>query len=104
MAFKRKSPTPPVSVPVLYDFPIEEDLDLHGMAVDEALAAAAHLLDRYKGRPGAIVRIIHGHSNSAPDSIRKSLYRNFKTVWKHRVTRYRMDIHNPGATLVELVG
>ena len=103
MASKKKSP-PPVHAPVLYPFVIEEDLDLHGMAVDEAMAAAEHLLERYKARPGAILRIIHGHSNIAPDSIRKSLYRNLGTIWKQRIKRYRLDVHNPGATLLEIAG
>ena len=99
MAAKRKP-----SVPVLYDFVVEEEFDLHGMAVDEAMAAAEQLLERHRGKPGTIVRLVHGHSNSSPDSIRKSLHRNLATVWKRRVKRYRLDFHNPGATLVEIGG
>ena len=82
----------------------EEELDMHGMAVDEALAAADALLSRYRGRPGAVLRLIHGHSNRGPDSIRTRLHHALATVWKRRVLRFRLDFHNHGATLVETSG
>jgi len=104
MAPKRKPAAAPTHPFVLYDFKIDEELDLHGMAVDEAMAAADQLLERYHKRPGAILRVVHGSSNSAPNSIRKSLHRNFETVWKRRVNRYRLDILNPGATILEVSG
>ena len=82
------------------DFPVDEEIDLHGMAVDEALVAAEALLRRH--RSGATVRLIHGHSNRGPESIRTGLHRALVSVWKHRVKRHRTDFHNPGATLVEI--
>jgi DNA-nicking Smr family endonuclease len=100
---KRKTSVPTPAL-VLYDFKVEEELDLHGMALDEALAMAEQLLERYRRKSGSILRIVHGHSNSAPDSIRKSLHRNFATVWKRHVKRYRLDFNNPGATLLEISG
>jgi hypothetical protein len=51
-----------------------------------------------------MVRLIHGHSNAGPDSIRKRVRLALDTVWSRRVRRYRTDFHNPGATLVELTG
>ena len=103
MAAKRK-PSKPTPIPLIYDFTIEEELDLHGMAVDEALVAVGQLLERHRSKPGTILRVVHGHSNSAPDSIRKSLHRNLTTVWKQRIKKYRLDFHNPGATLMEISG
>jgi DNA-nicking Smr family endonuclease len=82
------------------EFPVEEELDLHGMAVDEALAAAEALLKRH--RTGAVVRLVHGHSNRSNESIRSQLHRALSSVWKNRVARFRADFHNPGATLVEI--
>jgi DNA-nicking Smr family endonuclease len=82
------------------EFPADEDLDVHGMAVDEALAAAEALLSRH--RAGAVVRVIHGHSNRGPDSIRTRLRFALESVWKNRVRRFRPDFHNPGATLIEI--
>jgi DNA-nicking Smr family endonuclease len=83
---------------------VDEELDLHGMAVDEALAAVDQMLARHRGRPGSVLRVVHGHSNSSPDSIRKRLRLALDTVWKRRVNRYRIDFHNPGATLIEVSG
>jgi len=86
------------------EFPVDEELDLHGMAVDEAVAATEQLLARHRGKPGNKLRLIHGHSNSAPDSIRKRIRLALDTVWSKRITRYRTDFNNPGATLVEVSG
>ena len=86
------------------EFPVDEELDLHGMAVDEALAAVDGMLARHRGRPGAMLRIVHGQSNPSPDSIRKRLRLSLDTVWKNRVRRLRADFLNPGATLVETSG
>jgi DNA-nicking Smr family endonuclease len=82
------------------EYPVDEDLDLHGMAVDEALAAVESLLRRH--RAGATVRLIHGHSNRGPDSIRTRVRVALESVWRARVRRFRTDFHNPGATLVEI--
>ena len=82
------------------EFAADEDVDLHGMAVDEALAAAEEALNRH--RSGAVVRLIHGSSNRGPDSIRTRLLLSLNSVWKSKVKRSRLDFHNPGATLVEI--
>jgi DNA-nicking Smr family endonuclease len=82
------------------EFPVDEEIDLHGMAVDEALTAAEALLKRHRG--GAVVRLVHGHSNRSHDSIRSQLHRALSSVWKIRVRRFRVDFQNPGATLVEI--
>jgi hypothetical protein len=82
------------------EFPVDEEIDLHGMAVDEALTAAESMLKRH--RSGAMLRMIHGHSNRGNDSIRTNLHRALTSVWKIRVKRFRTDFHNPGATLIEV--
>ena len=87
----------PARVP---EFPVDEEVDLHGMAVDEALAEAESMLKRH--RSGAMLRMIHGHSNRGPDSIRTNLHRALSSIWKIRVKRFRTDFQNPGATLVEV--
>src|SRR5690606_33898257 len=82
------------------EYPVDEEVDLHGMAVDEALVAAESLLRRH--RAGATVRLIHGHSNRGPDSIRTGIHRALTSNRKQRVKRFRTEFPNPGATLVEL--
>jgi DNA-nicking Smr family endonuclease len=82
------------------EFPADEDVDLHGMAVDEALAEAEAALSRH--RSGAVVRLIHGHSNRGQGSIRTRVHQSLVSVWKSKVKRFRLDFNNPGATLVEI--
>jgi hypothetical protein len=82
------------------EYPVDEEVDLHGMAVDEALVAAEAALSRH--RRGAVVRLVHGHSNRGHDSIRTRLRLALDSVWSARVARYRTDFYNPGATLVEI--
>ena len=105
MARNKKPKAPPLHQPRASLGPEpDEELDLHGMAVDEALAAVDQLLLRHKGRSGVILRLIHGHSNRGLDSIRTRLHQALGTVWKRKVARYRLDFHNHGATLVETSG
>jgi DNA-nicking Smr family endonuclease len=98
MGRKRKegggSPSP---VPRL-EISVDEELDLHGMAVDEALAATELALTR--NRSGATLRLIHGHSSGNVGSIRGALRRNLETVWKKKARSFRPEPGNPGATLV----
>ncbi len=82
------------------EYPVDEEVDLHGMAVDEALVAAEAALSRH--RRGSVIRLVHGHSNRGHDSIRTRLRLALDSVWSIRVKRYRTDFHNPGATLVEI--
>ncbi len=81
---------------------IEEELDLHGMAVDEALVATELLIKRYQGRTGTLLRLIHGHSNRGQDSIRNRIHQALRTTWNRKIKRFRFDFLNPGATLIEL--
>lgn len=88
--------------------PVEEEIDLHGMAIDEAIALVEMALGRYRSRPGTCLRIIHGHSSGRPDpttgvradSIKGTLHRNLASVWKRRVRAFRQEPGNPGATLI----
>lgn len=83
-------------------FPVEEEVDLHGMAVDEAMVQAELALKRWQGRSGAVLRFIHGHSSGNAGSIKGALKRSLETLWKNRVRSVKPEPGNPGATLVKL--
>lgn len=86
------------------DFQVDEEVDLHGLAVDEAMAQAAFALERHRGRRGAILRFIHGHSSGMSGSIKGALKRNLETLWKGWILSARPEPGNPGSTLVKLGG
>ena len=83
-------------------FPVDEEIDLHGLAIDEALVQAELALARYRGRPGTVLRFIHGHSSGLSGSIKGALKRSLETVWKGRIASFRPDPGNPGSTLVKV--
>lgn len=83
-------------------FEIEEEVDLHGLAVDEAMVAAEQALKRHAARRGAVLRFVHGHSSGASGSIKGELKRRLETVWRNRIQAFRPEPGNPGATLVKL--
>ncbi|MEO7780151.1 MAG: Smr/MutS family protein [Fibrobacteria bacterium] len=81
---------------------VEEELDLHGLAIDEAMAQVELALARWRKHAGACLRIIHGRSSGNENSIKGSLRRNLETKWKGKVGSFRPELGNPGATLVFL--
>ena len=79
---------------------VEEELDLHGLAIDEAMAQVEMALARWRNRPGACIRVIHGKSSGTRDSIKGMLRLNLETRWKGKVATFRQEPANPGATLI----
>lgn len=94
-----RGPRPPGSP----DIPVVEALDLHGLAIDEAMVQVELALERWRNRPGACLRVIHGQSSGSRDSIKGTLRRNLETAWKNRIRSFRQEPANPGATLI-LIG
>lgn len=84
------------------ELPVDEEVDLHGLAVDEALAAAGLALERHRGKKGIVIRFIHGHSSGMSGSIKGALKRNLETVWKGWIQAARPEPGNPGSTLVKM--
>src|SRR5262245_20340159 len=79
---------------------VEEEIDLHGLAIDEAMVQVELALARWRNRPGSCIRIVHGQSSGSKDSIKGMLRWNLETRWKNRVRTFRQEPGNPGATLV----
>ena len=83
-------------------FSIDEELDLHGLAIDEAMVQVELLLNRYKNHKKTIVRIIHGYSSGKQNSIQGALKRNLNSIWKGKILSHKPEPGNPGSTLILL--
>jgi hypothetical protein len=80
---------------------VDEELDLHGLTIAEALAQVEFAIARW-ARFGGTLRAIHGHSSGAADSIKGTLRRNLESVWKGRIAAFRPEPGNPGSTLIRI--
>lgn len=100
---KRKDPAgkrpPEGTAPARTGIEVEEELDLHGLSIAEAMALVDLALTRW-AKAGGRLRVIHGHSSGLSDSIKGALRRNLESVWKSRVAAYRPEPGNPGSTLI----
>lgn len=70
-------------------------LDLHGMTVDEAIAALDEFLSEAILSGHAEVRVVHGRSGGR---LRDAVHRRVKLLPSIRA--YRLDPSNPGVTIV----
>ena len=80
---------------------VDEEIDLHGLSVAEAMAQVEMALARW-ARAGGRLRVIHGHSTGGAGSIKGALRRNLDSVWKSRIDSSRPEPGNPGATLIRV--
>jgi hypothetical protein len=96
---KRKAPRP--GPPARLAIEIDEEIDLHGLSIAEAMAQAEMALARWS-RAGGRLRFIHGHSSGSADSIKGALRRNLGSAWKGKIDSFRPEPGNPGATLVRV--
>ncbi len=90
-------PAPPARLAI----EVDEELDLHGLTIAEAMAQVEMALARWS-RAGGRLRCIHGHSSGIADSIKGALRRNLGSVWKGKVDAFRPEPGNPGATLIRV--
>lgn len=99
----RRKNSPPSPKPLARTpLEVDEEVDLHGLAVDEALVQAELAIGRWKGREGTVIRLIHGYSSGNSGSIKGALKRQLETLWKSRIAAFRAEPGNPGATLVRM--
>ena len=80
---------------------VDEELDLHGLSIAEAMALVEMALARWAPSGGSL-RVIHGHSSGASDSIKGALRRNLDSVWKSRIAAVRPEPGNAGSTLIRV--
>lgn len=72
-----------------------DEVDLHGLTVDEALARIDDALDRALRAGAASLRFIHGRSGG---KLRGALHRRLQAI--SAVRGARLDPRNPGVTIV----
>ena len=97
---KRKDP-PGGKGPARMPIEVDEELDLHGLAIDEAMAQVEMAIARWSPAGGSL-RVIHGHSSGVSDSIKGALRRKLESVWKSRIAAVRPEPGNPGSTLIRV--
>ncbi len=85
-----------------FDISVDEEIDLHGMSVDEAMAAVELGLERHRSFSGAIIRVIHGQSSDNPGSIKATLRRNLQSQWQRLILGFRPEPGNAGSTLIKV--
>ena len=95
---RRKDPGPG---PLRMAVEVDEEIDLHGLTIAEAMAQVEMALARW-ARAGGRLRCIHGHSSGNADSIKGALRRNLGSMWKGRIESFRPEPANPGATLIKV--
>ncbi len=81
---------------------VDEEMDLHGLTIDEAIAQVELWLEQFSHLPGARLRVVHGRSGHSRDTIRGRIYWCAKTVWKGKLKAYYQEPHNSGATILVL--
>jgi DNA-nicking Smr family endonuclease len=79
---------------------VDEEVDLHGLTVAEAMVAVEMALARWARGDAAVLRIIHGQSSGDQGTIKGAFRRNLDSIWKSRILGHRPEPGNPGATLI----
>lgn len=92
---------PRADLPARPAIEVDEEIDLHGLTIAEAMAQVEMALARWS-RTGGRIRCIHGHSSGNADSIKGALRRNLGSVWKSKVDAFRPEPGNPGTTLIRV--
>lgn len=80
----------------------DQELDLHSMTVDEAIANLEITLDEMKFAGQKVLRVIHGGGFGQYGPIKKHLDRHIQGPLKSRISSWRKEGHNSGATILYL--
>lgn len=99
---RREVPAPTSPEPTAHSFPpspqpVPQEVDLHGLTVEDALSRAERILNDALLASHAELRFIHGRSGGR---IRGALHRWLREL--PSVASFRLDPRNPGVTIVRL--
>jgi DNA-nicking Smr family endonuclease len=87
------------------EVPVEQELDLHGLTIDQGLLELENFI-RLCGRFGVgCVRVIHGLGPDRGRSMRKAV-RTFLSSARARpwLEKIEVEPHNPGSVILHLAG
>ena len=80
----------------------DSEIDLHGMALEEALCKVELELELAKKNNWKCIRIVHGIGEKSGGVIRKVLEKKFRSEWSGFVSEYRHEKSNRGSSLAVL--
>ncbi len=85
---------------VIKDYVIEEEIDLHGLSIEEALYFAEKFLHESLLQGKSCIKIIHGarRLGGTRGTIRENLYRLFKTKLKRSIAHFQMAKFSEGGS------
>ncbi|MBL8027023.1 MAG: Smr/MutS family protein [Fibrobacteres bacterium] len=91
-----------VSKRFIQEAEVDEELDLHGLSIDQGVAAVDEFLQMASGFNLHCVRIIHGIGPVAGKSMRKEVRKYIDTKCGHIIETKKIEGHNDGAVIVYL--
>ena len=86
----------------LLDVHVDEELDLHGMTVDEAIANLEITIENMEYGGQRSLRIIHGGGAGQYGPVKKYIDRQLNGPLKSKISSIRKEGHNSGATIILL--
>ena len=82
----------------------DSEIDLHGLALEEALCKVEQELKLAKKNKWKCIRIVHGIGEKSGGVIRKVLEQKFRSEWSGFISEYRYERNNRGSSLAILGG
>lgn len=90
--------------PSAWNLPLpEQELDLHGYGIDEALAAIEEMFLAMKLAKMTVLRLIHGGGHPSSGQIKKAIEQKVRSEWKGKVRFYATEPNNAGASIIQLL-
>ncbi len=85
------------------DAEVDEELDLHGMTVEQGVAAADDFIKLAHEYGFNKVRIIHGIGKASGGSLRMAVRDHIKRKCGKYIEKVEIEGHNDGAVIVKLI-
>jgi DNA-nicking Smr family endonuclease len=89
--------------PSAWNLPLpEQELDLHGFPIDEAMAAIEEMFEAMKLANMTVLRLIHGGGHPSSSQIKRTIDKKVRSEWKGVVKFYTTEPNNAGASIIQL--